>query len=433
MSKIKEASPKVTQVKSSLKKLEGDRVKLTIEVKPELIETYFEQVLQAFQKKVRMPGFREGKAPVDMVAKQYAREVEEEVLKALVPDTYYQAVQIQKVSPVSLPAIRDVKLERGKSLTFTAEFDNTPEFSVKNYKGLKIKKIGIDVKPEEVEKGLQTLLESKGELTPVSPARPVRQGDHISADIELWQNGQYIPGRQGVALQIEPNDTDDFFEKIVGAQIDDTREISVDPSDEEKQSGLVGRKPMYKVTVRDIQEKKLPELNEAFAKLFGKSNVDELREAIRKDMARYRQSESYEAMKHELFEKLLALVTFEPPKSLIDKQAERLIGQMKRRYQSMGAPEEQFEKDLAEIEKETAVRAKEQVKLYFILQKIADAEKIDVDEMELERRLQGLAQESGRPVDEARQVFEEDLRESMREAKTVEFLLAHAKMEETKD
>lgn len=424
---------KNSQVKSSVKKLEGDRRLINVEVKSELIENYFEQVLQVFQKKAKIQGFREGKAPVEMVAKQYAREAEEEVLKALVPDAYYQAVHAQKLSPVSLPKINDVKLERGKSLTFVAEFDNTPDFSVKNYKGIKIKKVSGEVKPEEIEKGMQSLLESKAVAAPISPVRPIQKGDLISADIEIWQNGQYIPGRKAVPLQVEPNEADDFFDKIVGAQLDEVREISVDPSPEEKASGLIGRKPMYKVLVREIQEKKLPELNEDFAKLFGKSNIEELRDAIRKDMARYRQSESYEAMKHELFDKLLALVSFEPPKTLVEKQTERLLSQMKRRYQSMGAPEEQFEKDRAEIEKETAVRAKEQVKLYFILQKIADAENIDVDEVEVERRLQGLAQESGRPTEEARQVFEEDLRESMRETKTVEFLLAHAKMEETQN
>lgn len=417
-------------MKASVKKVKDCRVRLTVEVEPAMFEERYKEVLKQFQREAALPGFRAGKAPVDLVEKKYAREAEEETIKAVIPEVYHQAVLKEELSPVSMPSISDIKFERGKKLTFIAEFDTAPEFSLKNYKGIRLKKVASDVEPGEVEKGLQSLLESRAEILPLPELRAARQGDFIISDVETWKDGQYAPARKGVMLQVEPNPTDDFFDQVVGASVDEVREISVDPTEEDKQRGLVGRKPMYKIWIREIREKKLPLMDDQLAKQFGLENVDALREAVRKDIARHKLGQSQARMKEELFEKLLALTTFNVPEALIERQKERLIEQTRKQMASMGMPPARIESELEGAKQDTDRRAAEQVKLYFILQKVAELEGIDADESEVEGRLQGLAEESKRPLDEVRQVFEEDIRESLKEKGTIDFLLANAKFEE---
>lgn len=417
-------------MKSMVKKLKDCKVKLTVEVEPTLVENRFQEVFRDFQKAASLPGFRTGKAPADLIEKKFTKEAQEEVLKSLIPETYHQSVVTQKLSPVSLPSISDIQMERGKGLSFSAEFENAPEFSLKNYKGLKINKPPMEVSAEDAEKGLSSLRDSRAELVEISESRPIAAGDFVVADIDLWKEGAYTQGRKGVLLFVEPHGSDDFFEKIVGAHVDEVRDILVDPTDDEKKQGLVGRKPAYKIWVRTIKEKKLPVLDDEFAKSFGKESIDELKEAVRKDIAQYKKSESFEKMKHELFNKLLTLADFTLPQGLLEKQKEKLMEQVRRHAERAGLANGKMEGEIKKAEEEAAAKAKEQVKLYFILQKVAELESIEIDEIELEKKLQGLADESKRPLDEARRVFEDDLRESMRETQTIDFLLANAKLEE---
>ncbi len=417
-------------IKSSLKKIKDCKIKLSVEVEAKLVEGRFQEVLKDFQKEARLPGFREGKAPLDLVEKKFSKEAQEEVLKSLIPEVYHQCVLEHKVSPVTLPSISDICLERGKNLTFSAEFEKEPEFSIRNYKGIKIRKIPMEVHDEDVEKGLASLLDSRAELNPLLESRAAQRGDFIAADVEAWQDGQYLPGKKGVLLFVEPNETDDFYEKVVGAKIDEVREVTAPPTADDKAKGIVGRRPFYKIWIRDIKEKRVPVMDDAFAKIFGKDSAEELKEAVRKDIAAYKKSQSYEKMKQELFERLLAMASLTLPEGLVEKQKERLIDQARRQSEKMGMPEVPFETQKAKIGDEAQRKAVEQVKLYFILRRIAGQEKIEVDEELLERKLTAMAEESHRPMEEVRHVFEEDLRESMVETKTIEFLLANAKLED---
>ena len=407
-------------MKSSLKKVKDCRVKLFVEVEPELVEGRYQEVLKSFQRMARIPGFREGKAPADLVENKFSKEAEEELLKSLIPEAYHRSIAAQKVEAATLPSISEIQFERGKKLTFTAEFEQQPEVSIKNYKGIKLKREAASVKEDDIERAMQSLVDSRATLVPLAEPRPVQQGDFVVADVELWQNGGYAPVRKGVMLFVESHPEDDFLEKMSGATIDEVREIT--------RKG----EPYTKVWVRSIKTRQLPALDEEFAKSFGKESVEELREAVRKDVAAHQRSESFEKMKAELFQRLLAMISVSMPEGLIEKQKERLIAQAERQYRTMGMPEDQLNARKNDINQEAALMARDRVKLYFILQKVSEIEKIEVDEMELEERLQALVEESGRPIEEVRHTFEEDLRASFLEKRTIDFLIANARFEEDK-
>lgn len=409
-------------MKVSLKKVKDCKIQMSVEVEADTVETRFQEVLRTFQRQARLPGFREGKAPADLIEKRFAEEAREEMLKSLIPEVYHQTLHAQKVSAVSLPKISGVQYVRGKKLSFSAEFEEAPSVSIKNFKGIKLKRESAEVTADDLEKGLESLLDSKAELVSVTEVRPVQAGDVVSVDIELWLevDAKYIAGQNDALLSVEKGGDDDFFEKIVGATVGGSHEIT--------RAG----KPFTRLHLKEIRQKLRPELNEEFAKLFGRDTVEDLREALRKDIAAYKHSQSLEKMKSELFGKLLGMASFPSPESLVEKQKERLISDARQRYQQMGAGPADLEKETARIEAEAETRAKEQIRLYFILQKIAELEKIDTDELELTQKLQAMAVQSKRPIEEVRRVFEDDLRESMREKKTVDFLIANAKFEEDK-
>ena len=405
-------------MKASIKKISDCKMRMAVEVGADRVETCFQEVIRDFQKSARLPGFREGRAPFDLIEKRFSKEAEEEVVKTLIPEAYRQSVATHRLSPVSLPAVSAVKIERGKPLTFTAEFEKRPEFSLKGYKGIKIRKPAIEVTPEDVEKGLASLADAKAEFLPLRIPRAVEKGDWVTADIEIREGQGYAPGKKGALLYVEQSQADDFCDKVLGAQAGEAREI------------CVGGMPRYKVWIRGIHEKKLPPVDDALAGKFGKTTADELREAVRKDIEAYKKNACRDRMKEELYGKLLNLVSFAVPEGLVEKQKERLLEDAERRSANGAVSAADFENEKEGISKEARRKAEEQVRLYFILRKVAELERISFEPAELERRLSDIAAESKRPLEEARSVFEEDLSEGLREAATVEFLLANAKLEE---
>ena len=328
-------------MKVSVKKNKDCKVQMSIELEAAAVESRYQEVLRDFQRQANLPGFREGRAPADLVEKRYADQAREELLKSLIPEVYHQSVRSQKVQPVSLPKISGVQYVRGQKLTFSAEFEEAPSVNVKNYKGLKLKRVTAEVSAEELEKAMQHLRES-----------------------------------------------------------------------------------------RAGQKETPPELNDEFAKSMGLETLESLREAVKKELSVYKRAESHEKMKIELFEKLLVMAAFPVPESLVDKQTERLIADTRQHYARLGMSEGQWKQEEEKVRSEAAARSKDQIKIYFILQRIAELEEIEADEIELAARIEALAKQSGRPAEEVRQMFEDDLRDSFREKKTVDFLIANAKFEE---
>lgn len=416
-------------MKSSVKKQKDGKIRLVVEIEPELVETRYREVLKDFQRQARLPGFREGKAPMELVEKKYSKEAEEELLKSLIPEAYHRTIREKNMSPVTLPSISEIKLERGKKLTFAAEFEETPEVSIKNYKGIKLKRSSADVTDADVEKAFGELLDAHAELVGLAEPRAVREGDAVTADVEPWEKGAYSAARSGVLLQIDKGGEDDFLEKMVGASVGDSREITR-PAKEGDEHARNGRVPYVRVHVRAIQEKKRPARDDEFAKRFGKENLADLTAALRKELSSRKHAESVRQMKTELYQKLLTMVSLTPPVGVVERQRERLEEQVRREAERAGLKPEAIEMQIARGRQTTLDEASRQVKLYFILNKISETEDITADEAELEHRLEALARDSQRPMDEVRNVFGEDLRESMREQKTVDFLIANAQFDE---
>ncbi len=409
-------------MKYQLKKIKDCRHLLKIEIDARRVEERFDEVFREFQKKARLKGFREGKAPLELVRTTFAKDAEEEVMKSLVGESYYACVRTSRVTPVGPPEIKDLRLERNKNLSFTAEFDGVSDFNVKNYRGIRATRKKEAVAEEDVDKALDALRESRSELEGVALVRPAQEGDVLRCDVDVHKDGAYVAAQKSVHVAVDSRRTHpDVVNGLLGAQLDESREITAEFSEEEKAQGLIGRKPLYRLTVRELKTKKLPELNEVFASGFGKSTVEELRNQIRKDLEAVRAHESEERLRGQIYESLLAANELEIPESLVHKQKERLLEEAGASSGSNGG---------SAIEAEAADKAHRQVKLFFLLEKIADSERIEPVPEEVEERIRQVAERSKQPVDEIREMYGEDIYQNLRHAKATEFLVSQANVKE---
>ncbi len=407
-------------MKTNLKKIKDCRHALDIEVEPELVEEAYQKAFKTIQKKIKMPGFRQGKVPLHMIEKDYEPHAKEEAANALVATAYSRAISKAAVKPMSQPTVTQVKFERGKKMTFLAEFDTPPTVKLKKYKGLKINRPSIEVGDEDIKVSLDGLLDNRSKLNLVTEARPCRNGDVLEAEVEVLKEGKVVREKYKTPIPIvDRKDEDPFFKALLGCSVGDVKSIPFKD------------KFTYQVSVLEIKEKELPILDDAFAASFGKKDLQELREEIRKDLARHFQQQSREAMRGQIFDKLIDDNQFAIPADMVNRQKEAVLNETT--AQAGGA---EFVKQLPaeqrkQLEDSARQRAERQVRLHFILDQIATEAELTLDDADIERRIHELAASTQKNPDEIRSDFLGDIKFELRQTQTVDHIIAAAVINDT--
>lgn len=348
-------------MKSNIKKLKNCKNIVEVKISPDKVKGEFEKVYEGIKKVANVPGYRVGKAPRDLLELHYGKTAKEEVIKNLIPETYGKILEQYKLNPIGYPNISDVKLNLDEGLSYIASIEIRPEFSLKNYKGLKLKKKKIEIKEEDVEKNLEALRES---------------------------NAQQVPKKDG----------------------------------EEK-------------------EKVVPKLDDEFAKDMGLENLEKLKDAIRQSLRQKMEQDAQADLEVQLINQLVDGVNFELPETLLDSEKKRLVRDANSRIAYLEAiqnkqnPDKKFElsgKDKKELEENAAKQAVRQVKAFFILDKIAQAEKIYMEQEDIDKRIEGMAAQYKKTKEEISDYLEknhmlDEMALNMRNAKVMEFLLKEAK------
>ncbi|MFT5206743.1 MAG: trigger factor [Candidatus Omnitrophota bacterium] len=407
-------------MKTNLKKIKDCRHALDIEVGPELVEEAYQKAFKTIQKKIKMPGFRQGKVPLQMIEKDYESHAKEEVANALISSAYSRAIGEAAVKPMSQPTVTKVKFERGQKMTFLAEFDTPPTVKLKKYKGLKINRQSIEVGEEDIKTSLDGLLDNRAKLNPITEARPCRNGDVLEAEVEVQKEGKVVREKYKTPIPIQDRKDDDpFFKALLGCVVGDVKEIPFKD------------KFTYQVTVLEIKEKELPALDDAFAVSFGKKDMAELREEIRKDLARHFQQQSREGMRGQVFDKLIDDNHFSIPEDMVSRQKEVVFNET---AAQVGGAE--FAKQLPpdqrkQLEDTARKRADRQVRLHFILDQIAKEADLSLDDADIERRIHELSASTKKNPDEIRKDFMDDVKFELRQTQTVDHVIAAAVINDT--
>ena len=410
---------------------------VTVEIARERFGGEKERVLKGLLKEVTLPGFRKGKAPAHIVKQRFDETIRSEALKNILPQAYGHIVEQEKLEPIGDPVFSEVKEEEAGNLVFKMDIEVVPRFELEDYAGVKVDPEPVDVSSEEVENVLKNLQEREAEYVVVD--RPAASGDLVTLD--------YAP----IGLDDEPDEKKrvsdypaqlgvghlfpEFDAAIAGKPAGFTGRVEIAYPEDYGSEELAGRRVHYQFTVKEVKEKHLPPLDDEFAHSVEEKIKDlkGLREDIEKRMRGEKERESKRKREERAIDLILERNPFEVPFTMIERYRKELEAEDDRRRQSMGGPpdlDEEHTKQRDELFEKVSTR---NIKRYFVLERIAEREEIEVSEEEVDGELEKLGEESGRPVEEVRKYFKKEseqlarLKNSLREQKIMEIILGTAK------
>lgn len=382
-----------------VEKLENNTAKLTIEVAAEEVEKAIEKAYQKSKNKFNVPGFRKGKVPRNMIEKMYGVAVfYEDAVNSMIPDAYAEAATESGLEIVARPEIDVVQIEEGKPFIFTAEVVLKPEVELGKYKGIETAKADVDVTDEEVQAELDKVLDQNARLVPVED-RSVENGDQTVIDFEGFVDGVAFEGGKGddYPLTIGSHSfIDTFEEQLIGKNIGEEAEVNVTFPEEYHAKELAGKPAMFKVTVKEIKVKELPELDDDFAQDVSEfDTLDEYKADIKKNLEETKKQEAERAKESEVIKAIVEDAKMDIPEKMILTQAQQMVEEFAQRIQSQGLSFEQYIQytgstvdDMVEQIKPQAV---ERIQSRLVLEAIVKAENIEVSDEEFEAELENMS------------------------------------------
>ncbi|MGA2210549.1 MAG: trigger factor [Acidimicrobiales bacterium] len=419
-------------MRSTAEILEGNKVKLSVEVDEDELKTAVDDTVRRLQREVSVPGFRPGKVPRRLLEVRLGgKAIREEVIRNALPDYYAQAVEEADLDTIAAPEIDIISGEDEGPLAFDAVVEVRPKVSVPGRDGLQVTVPSPEVSDEDLDSQVDRMREQFAELSDVD--RPARDGDVVTVDVQAIRDGETVEDlatsdfvyEVGSGMLAEGAD-----EQLRGAKVGDVLPLEA--------SDAPGGSAELKILVKQVREKVLPDADDAWASDASEfETIAELRDDLRKRMTALRTLQARLALREQAIEALASLVQEEMPETLVNEATQRLLGSFIRQLEARKIPLDQYltarEQDADELLAELRAQATEQVKADLALRAVADAEELEVSDDELAAEIQRLADESNRPVgDVARQVAEgsglERLRSDIRNSKAVEWLLDHVEV-----
>ncbi len=413
--------------------------KLRVELPADTVNQEFVRAYETLGQKARIRGFRPGKVPRSVLKGLYGDEVRGQVLTRLVEHALGEVIRERGLHVVSRPEVEANDLEEGRDFVFSALLQVKPEIDVGNYSGLEVEKVKLPVDDAQVEAALRHLQESHAQLEPVEDRDTVEQGDCVHLDFVGSVDGKAFPGGKSENTYLElgrGNGLPQFEEALVGLKKNGEHTISVAYPEDYFNRELAGKVATFSVKVREIKRKVLPPLDDDFAKDHGEcASLEELKQKLRVRL----ESEVREIQERDLKEKLLNRLIeahpFEVPPAMVERQVRFLIERNRSRLAGQGAGASGAEPSVERMRQEIEPHALRQVKTTLLVEKIAAQEKIEVSDKEIQEKVEEAARTAGERGATIREIYRredarEDLRSQMVFDRTLDFLLAHAKVKE---
>jgi trigger factor len=410
--------------------------KIRVELPGDAVDKEFVRAYETLGQRAKIKGFRPGKAPRSVLEGFYGDEVKGQVLSRLVEQSLGEVFKERGLKVISEPAVEADALEEGRAFAFSVTVEVKPEVEAKNYLGLELKKAKLSVDEEQVEHALGQLQDAHSQLAPVEDRDTVERGDFVMLDFAGSVDGKPIPGAksENYSLEIGSGSALPAFEAaLIGLKKDSGHTISVPYPAEYFNAELAGKVAIFSVTVREIKKKVLPSLDDEFAKDRGDSaTLEELKQKIRVQLEAELREFQKEELKEQLMDRLVEAHSFDVPHSMIERQVRYLMERHQRAQRSTTAPDAS---SLEELRKELQPHAERQVKATLLLEKIADIEKVEVPDAELQKRIEDAARVAADRAPAVRKYYgrndaRENLRSQMVMDRTIDLLLDRAETKE---
>ena len=417
----------------------ANEVKLNVTIEAEKFDEAIKKVYFKSAKYFNIPGFRKGKAPMNIVEKYYGKEIfYEDAFNEVVPEELEKAVEENKLEVVSRPDIDVTQIGKGQDLIFTAIFQTKPEAELGKYKGVEIKKIEYKVTDEDVEHELGHMQEHNSRLISVED-RPVEKGDIANINFEGFVDGVAFEGgkAENHDLEIGSNTFIPGFEdQIIGMKIDEEKDIQVKFPDEYFSKDLAGKDATFKVKVNEIKKKELPTLDDEFAK--DVSEFDTLKE-LKESIKEKQQKQNDERAKYETQDVVMKAVCenvkVDIPSGMVETETENMVKDMEQRLSYQGLRLDQYlqmmGKTREEMQKEYEPQAIEAIKSRLAIEAVIKAEKIEVADIDIDEKIKEMAKNYGRENDEEflkNENVRNYIKQGLESEKALEFLVENAKI-----
>jgi trigger factor len=389
--------------------VEGCKHELDISIPAEAVETETGKVTKKFQERAKMPGFRPGKVPLSIVRKTFASDIRQRVLENLVPVFFNEKAKEENLRVVGQPSISDVHFHDGEPVRFKAHFEVFPEFTPTEYKGVEVPYKQPEIDDEAVAKRVEELRESKATYANEDP-RPVQDGDYAVIALEgISGADELIKSDEVVVLIGGPETLPGFTENLRGASPGDEKEFDVEYPEDYGGEKLAGKTVRFRVELKGLRRKELPEANDDFAKDLGDFRTfDELKDALRKSLAAQKDADLQRDAKGKLVDKLVDMNEFPVPEVFIERQIETRVQNRLRSLQQQGVDPKSFNLDWSKIKEAQREAATREVKASLILTKVAELEKIAVTNEEVDREVEQISKQRREPISSVRKKLTED-------------------------
>jgi len=416
---------------------------LRVEVDAKAVDEIFDAITKDYQKQAALPGFRPGKAPREMVAKKYEADIKDEAKRKLIGENYRKALDEKKISVIGNPDIEEIQFGRGQVLQFAATIETAPEFQLPEYKGLPVRRETKSVTDEDVERALNLLAQQHVKFETV--ARELKMGDVAVVNYTGTCDGKPItetaPTAKGLTEQknfwvdIAPDTfIAGFAAQLAGAKAGDKRTVNVDFPADFVTKQLAGKKGVYEVEVIEVKEKISPPVDDELAKKFGAENLEKLRAGVRVDLENELKAKQRRSIQKQIIDAILGGANFELPETAVAHETRNVVYNIVQENAKRGVPRELIEKQKEEIYSVAAHGAKERVRLAFLIQRIAEQEKISVTQEEVLQSAQQLAAMYQIPLEKFIKDLQKrnginELYDQIAHEKVLEFLEINAKIE----
>lgn len=405
-----------------VEKLEKNMAKLTIEVSAEELEKALQKAYLKNKNKISVPGFRKGKVPRQMIEKMYGPEVfYDDAANALIPDAYAEAADECELKLVSRPSIEVVQIEKGQPFIFTAEVAVKPEVTLGQYKGIEVEKIDTTATEEEITAEVDKERENNSRTITVED-RAVQDGDMTVIDFEGFVDGTAFDGGKGTDYPLTIGSgafIPGFEEQLVGAEIGKEMEVNVTFPEEYHAKDLAGKAAVFKCTVKEIKVKELPEADDEFAKDVSEfDTLEEYRADLKRKVEERKTADAKAKKEDAVIEKIIEGAQMEIPEAMIETQAEYLVDDFAQRLQMQGMSMDQYMQytgaTIESMTNQMKPQAKKRIESRLVLEAVAAAENIEIDEEAIEAEMGRMAEAYKMELDKVKELISEEEKDNMK-------------------
>jgi trigger factor len=414
---------------SQLETLSPVLVELKVEVPWQKVNEDLESAYKTMQRKARIRGFRQGKVPREVVKSMLGKSIRSEVAAELMRQGIGQAVDEHKLEPVAYADLASPEITDGQPLSFTAKLEVRPKIDSVDTAGIEVERTLIKVKDSEIDAEIDRMREQTAELVAPEPARPSKAGDVVTFDLDVSIDGEARPQLGGLDRRAElsmGNLLPELEQGLTGVSVGDQKDIAISFAADYGYEELRGKSSVFRVSVKNIQEKLLPAIDDELAKDLAHDSLAAMKQAIRDRLEASGRERNEALVREAVVEKLIDKNPVPVPPSMIEQETRALFEQYLR-FQYMLGQQIEFGE---EMQKDLRERAERKVRAGLLFGAIAKSENISVSEGDIEQKLTELAEKSGKHVAKVRAEYQGDKKRTLElqvlEKKLLEYLVGRA-------